>query len=100
MILKAQNISDIRERIEEALDVIRPYLQTDGGNVRVLEISENYAVKLELLGSCGNCPMSAMTLRAGVEEAIKRAVPEVSSVEAVNLTSPDDPNAMLPENLR
>jgi Fe-S cluster biogenesis protein NfuA len=97
---KADKTSEIRERIERALDLIRPYLETDGGNVRVLEISEDYAVKLELLGACGNCPMSAMTLRAGVEEAIKRSVPEVSSVEAINITSPDDPNAILPENLR
>jgi Fe-S cluster biogenesis protein NfuA len=95
-----QDTIGIRERIENALDTIRPYLQTDGGNVRVLEITKDNAVKLELLGACGNCPMSAMTLRAGVEEAIKRAVPEVSSVEAINLTSPDDPNAELPENMR
>jgi Fe-S cluster biogenesis protein NfuA len=83
-------------RIERALDGIRPYLEADGGNVKILEITEERVVKLELLGACGSCPMSAMTLRAGVEEAIKRAVPEVSAVLATNLTPPDDPRAKLP----
>lgn len=100
MTRKEQETDEIRVRIEKALDSIRPYLQTDGGNVRVLEISEDHSVKLELVGTCGNCPMSAMTLRAGVEEAIKKAVPEVSSVMAINLTSPDDPNAIFPRSMR
>lgn len=73
------------ERVEEALDTIRPYLEADGGNVRVLEIDENFVVKLELLGACGTCPMSPMTLKAGVEEAIKKAVPEIQSVVAINV---------------
>jgi Fe-S cluster biogenesis protein NfuA len=90
---------DILQRVEKALDDIRPYLEADGGNVRVLEITENMVVKLELLGACGSCPMSAMTLKAGVEESIKRAVPEITSVMAVNLTAFDDPNAKLPSNL-
>lgn len=94
------NTSEIRKKVERALDSIRPYLQTDGGNVRVLDINENLDVRLELLGTCGNCPMSTMTLKAGVEEAIKRAAPEVSSVIAINITAPDDPGAKLPENLR
>ena len=74
------------ERIEKALDSIRPYLEADGGNVRLLGVEEGQVVKLELLGSCGSCPMSSMTLKAGVEEAIKRAVPEITKVEAVNVT--------------
>ncbi len=73
-------------RIELALDSIRPYLEADGGNVRVLEVTESNVLRLEMLGSCGTCPMSAMTLKAGVEEAIKRAVPEITAVEAVNVT--------------
>jgi Fe-S cluster biogenesis protein NfuA len=86
-------------KIEEALDNIRPYLKADGGDVKVLEVSKDQVVKLELLGACGSCPMSSMTLKAGVEEAIKRAVPEVKSVEAVNLTAPEDPNARLPQTM-
>ena len=68
---------DILNRVEQALDSIMPYLEADGGNVRVIEITEGMVVKLELLGACGSCPMSAMTLKAGVEESIKRAVPEI-----------------------
>ncbi|HYG38063.1 MAG TPA: NifU family protein [Cytophagales bacterium] len=77
------------DRVESALDSIRPYLEADGGNVKILEITDQNVLKLELLGACGSCPMSSMTLKAGVEDAIKRAVPEISSVEAVNLTLPD-----------
>ncbi|MEB2780655.1 NifU family protein [Algoriphagus sp. C2-6-M1] len=77
---------ELREQIEFALDTIRPYLEADGGNVRIVELSDDMVLKLELLGSCGTCPMSTMTLKAGVEEAIKRAIPEIIRVEAVNLT--------------
>jgi Fe-S cluster biogenesis protein NfuA len=88
------------EKVEAALDTIRPYLLTDGGNVSVEEITPDGVVKLKLLGSCGSCPMSIMTLKAGIEEAIKKAVPEITGIEAINLTDIDDPNAVLPENLR
>lgn len=88
------------ERIELALDSIRPYLRTDGGDVKLLEVTEDMVAKIELLGACGACPMSTMTFKAGVEEAIKREVPEITAVEAVNITAFDDPNAKLPENLR
>jgi Fe-S cluster biogenesis protein NfuA len=72
------------ERVESAIDSIRPYLKADGGDIKVLEITEEQVVKVELLGSCGACPMSAMTLRAGVEDAIRLAFPEIRKVEAVN----------------
>jgi Fe-S cluster biogenesis protein NfuA len=75
---------DMRQKVEEALDSIRPYLEADGGNVELLEITEDYVVKVELHGSCRTCSMSAMTMKAGIEETIKRAVPEVTKVEAVN----------------
>ncbi|MDB5015270.1 MAG: hypothetical protein JWQ84_102 [Mucilaginibacter sp.] len=88
------------DQVEAALDTIRPYLLTDGGNVSVEEITPENVVRLRLLGSCGSCPMSIMTLKAGIEEAIKKAVPEITGIEAVNLTDIDDPNAVLPENLR
>lgn len=95
--MKNQKNPDIlRTKVEAALDSIRPYLETDGGNVRLLEITKKLEVKLELLGACGQCPMSTMTLKAGVEDAIKRAVPEISSVDAINITSPDDRNAKMP----
>jgi Fe-S cluster biogenesis protein NfuA len=78
---------ELSERIETALDNIRPYLLADGGNVRILEITKEQVLKLEFMGNCGSCPMSTMTFKAGVEEAIKRAVPEIKSIEVVNLTT-------------
>ena len=89
-------MSELVERVERALNNIRPYLEADGGDVKVLEVDKDMNVVLELMGNCGTCPMSTMTLKAGVEEAIKREVPEIKSVHAVNITSPDVPNAKLP----
>ncbi|WP_286747273.1 NifU family protein [Roseivirga sp. UBA1976] len=73
------------ERIEEALERIRPFLIADGGNVKVLEVTDDLVVKLELEGACESCPMSHMTMKAGIEEAIKRDIPEIKQVVAVNV---------------
>ena len=73
-------MSDLKIKVEEALEQIRPYLQADGGNVSLLEITSDKVVKLELLGACKSCSMSAMTLKAGIEESIKRAAPEIRAV--------------------
>jgi Fe-S cluster biogenesis protein NfuA len=75
---------ELRQQIEETLDTIRPYLMADGGSVRLLDVTPDLVVELELLGACGTCPMSTMTLRAGIEQALKRSVPRISRVEAVN----------------
>ncbi len=88
------------DEVEKALDTIRPYLEADGGNVSIEEITPENVVRLKLLGSCGSCPMSIMTLKAGIEQAIQKAVPAITAVEAINLTDIDDPDAVLPENLR
>jgi len=80
-------LQSISQRIESALDTIRPYLETDGGNVRVVSISEDLVVKIEFLGSCGSCPMSTMTFQAGIYESIKKLVPEVKDIQAINLTT-------------
>lgn len=74
----------LHAQINEALDTIRPYLMADGGSVRLLDVTEDMVVELELLGACGSCPMSTMTLRAGIEQALKRSVPQITRVEAVN----------------
>ena len=79
---------ELRDQIEEALDTIRPYLMADGGSVRLVNVTDDYVVELELLGACGTCPMSTMTLRAGIEQALKRSVPKVQRVEAINAPSP------------
>jgi len=68
-------------RIEAALDDLRPYLATDGGNVRVANITADGVLQLEWEGACGACPMSPMT-RAGLEDTVRRAVPEITAVEA------------------
>jgi Fe-S cluster biogenesis protein NfuA len=78
---------ELRRQIEEALDTIRPYLMADGGSVRLLNVTPDLVVELELLGACGSCPMSTMTLRAGIEQALKRSIPQITRVEAVNVTS-------------
>jgi Fe-S cluster biogenesis protein NfuA len=77
---------ELTRRIEASLDSIRPYLEADGGNVKINEVTDENVVKLEFVGACGSCPMSKMTFKAGVEEAIKRAVPEIRSIEVINLT--------------
>lgn len=77
---------DLKERVDNALDTIRPYLKTDGGDVKVLDVTDQGVVTLELMGSCGSCPMSAMTLKAGIEESIRKAVPEITKVQAINVT--------------
>jgi len=73
------------DQIESALDTIRPYLEADGGNVKVIGLTDDMVLKLELLGACSSCPMSTMTLKAGVEDAIRKAIPEILKVEAVNV---------------
>jgi Fe-S cluster biogenesis protein NfuA len=77
------------EKIEASLDTIRPYLEADGGNVRIFDLSADNILKLEFMGACGTCRMSTMTFKAGVEEAVKRAVPEIRSIEVINITSPN-----------
>jgi Fe-S cluster biogenesis protein NfuA len=78
-------MEELIAKVEQALDNVRPYLIADGGNVKVLEITEDNIVKLEFVGSCGSCPMSSMTFKAGLEEAILKNVPEILGVEAVNV---------------
>jgi len=78
-------IEEIAKKIESSLDSIRPYLKADGGDVKINSISDDNVVQLEFVGACGNCSMSTMTFKAGVEAAIKRDVPEVKSIEVINL---------------
>ena len=71
---------EIKERVELALEQIRPYLIADGGNVKILDIVDESILYIELLGSCGNCPMSTITVKAGIEEAVRKEVPEIKTV--------------------
>ncbi|MBU3912304.1 MAG: NifU family protein [Candidatus Omnitrophica bacterium] len=72
----------MRDRVEKAIEKIRPFLQKDGGDIELVDITGN-VVKVRLKGACSGCPMSHMTLKQGVEKALKEDVPEIEKVEAV-----------------
>lgn len=71
---------EIINKIEDALAQVRPFLENDGGDIRFIEITDDYVVKVKLLGACSDCQVSVMTLKAGVEQSIKKAVPQVTKV--------------------
>lgn len=73
----------MKEQVEAALDKVRPALQRDGGDVELVEVTEDGIVKVRLQGACQGCPMAQMTLQMGIERAVKELVPEVKSVQAV-----------------
>ena len=73
----------IRERVEMALERIRPAIQMDGGDVQLVDVSEDGVVTVQMMGACGGCPMSMLTLKAGIERIIKSQVPEVTEIVAV-----------------
>ena len=73
----------MREKVEKALEKIRPMLEADGGNVDLVDVSADGVVKLRLTGTCGCCPMSQMTLKMGIERILKQEVPEVKEVVAI-----------------
>lgn len=73
----------MREAVEKALNLVRPALQADGGDVELVDVTEAGVVRVKLTGACGSCPMSTMTLKMGVERVLKEQVPGVTSVEQV-----------------
>jgi Fe-S cluster biogenesis protein NfuA len=75
---------EIRKKIAQTIDKVRPYLVADGGDIELKEITEDLTVKVELQGACGTCPFSMFTLKNGVEQALKKEVPEVKEVIATN----------------
>lgn len=74
----------LKEKVEKALEEVRPALQADGGNVELVSVSDEGIVKVKLTGACGSCPMSTYTLKMGIEQQLKKKVPEVKSVEQVS----------------
>ncbi len=76
---------EITQSVSASIETIRPYLQNDGGDISLIEVTDDFTVKVKLLGACGSCPYSIMTLKNGVEQAVKRDVPEIKEVVAVNL---------------
>ncbi|MCP4309864.1 MAG: NifU family protein [Bacteroidetes bacterium] len=75
----------LKERVEKALEKIRPYLVADGGDISVVDITEDMVLKVELKGACNGCPFSMQTLKAGVEVAVRNEVPEIKEVVDVHM---------------
>ena len=74
------NTTSIKERVLKALERIRPYLQSDGGDIEFVDVTDDMTVKIKLTGACHGCPYSIQTLKAGVEQAIMKEVPEIKRV--------------------
>jgi len=79
-----QTSVDLRKRVEEVLGVIRPNLQADGGDVELVNVTDEGIVQVRLQGACHGCPMAAMTLQMGIERILKNEIPEVQGVEGVS----------------
>ena len=76
---------DMKDEVKKALDSIRPYLQADDGDIELVDVTEEGIVKVKLTGACNVCPLSVITLRAGIERSLLRQVPGIKRVESVNL---------------
>ncbi len=83
-IMLSSEKEQLLQAIDAALDAVRPHLAVDGGNVEVVDVTDEGIVQVKWLGNCQNCNMSVFTMRAGVEQAIRSRVPEIAGVEAVN----------------
>ena len=83
--MNTQEKDELKRRVENAIDTIRPYLEADGGDITVDEITDDFQAVVRLHGACSSCSMSEMTLKAGVAEAIKHAVPEIKEVITADL---------------
>ncbi len=78
------NKIEVEKKIEKALSEIRPYLQSDGGDVSFVELNDNYEVTVKLIGACGTCPMRMQTFKTGIERSIKNKIPQVSRIIAID----------------
>ena len=78
-----ENREELIKKVQNVIEQIRPYLQADGGDIAFVNITDDYVVNVELQGACGSCPYSKITLKNGVEEAVRKAIPEIKSVEEI-----------------
>lgn len=83
--MEKENKKELETKVQNVIEQIRPYLQQDGGDIRFVEITDDNIVNVELQGACGSCPYSTMTLKNGVETAVIKAIPQIKSVEAINI---------------
>ena len=79
-----ENLAEVKNKIQLVLEHIRPYLQKDGGDVELVNVTDEGIVEVKLVGACDTCAMRTMTLRAGIERAIMHEVPEIKRIESVN----------------
>jgi Fe-S cluster biogenesis protein NfuA len=79
-------IQELTEKVNMAIEQLRPFLHADGGDMELVEITEDKVVKVRLMGSCSDCSMSLMTLKAGLEDAVRKIAPEIERVEAVDIS--------------
>jgi Fe-S cluster biogenesis protein NfuA len=86
--MQAMDKELIKEKVLGAMEQLRPFMNADGGDVEFVEINDDGVVVVRLLGACSDCSMSMMTLKAGLEESVKKEVPEVKEVVAINLQEP------------
>lgn len=78
------NVNELEKKVRDVLDRIRPYLQIDGGDIEFVKVTSDGFVEVKLIGSCSDCPLKAMTLRAGIERAIMQEIPQIKRIEAVS----------------
>ena len=81
------NKEELAIKINDSLEELRPHLKADGGDMELVEITDDGIARVRLLGACSDCSMSIMTIKAGLEEAVKKVAPEIKSVEAINMPS-------------
>lgn len=79
-----QEKEELLSRIDKALDDVRPHLAVDGGNIELIDLTDDMVVQIKWMGNCESCNMSAMTMRAGVEQSIRSKIPNIKGVEAIN----------------
>jgi Fe-S cluster biogenesis protein NfuA len=75
--------SDLLKKVNKIIDQLRPFLQSDGGDIEVLDITDDNVVQVKLIGACGDCPVSMQTLKVGIEQALKKEIPSVKEVVAM-----------------
>ena len=83
------NKTELKIKVNEAIEQLRPFLHADGGDMELVDITDDAIVQVRLLGSCSDCSMSMMTLKAGLEDAVKKIAPEIQAVQAVQVESID-----------
>ncbi len=80
-----ENKEKLNQKVQNVIDQVRPYLQADGGDINFIEVTDDNVVNVELTGACGACPFSTMTLKNGVEATLRKVIPEIKEVVAINL---------------